>query len=287
MIHEDGTAKITDFGVAKIVSQQMTLAGTMMGTPSYMSPEQVQGGAITGRADQFSLAVIAYEVLTGEKPFAAEYLPTLLYKIVREEPAAAAAPEPHDRLRRWKTCCSKALAEDSGGPLRDLRRIHQCAGHRLQRRSPRWMPLPRGASHNMPTVGSQEGLVATVAASHRGMEETVAAVDRTLDDTMVELPREHVSEPSAPPVADRTAARTLPPPADRTISRTPPPPERTAPPPASERPAEQLPPAVPPTLPAAAPPMELKIEPVPERVCRIGRRATQGAILRWPRSAPR
>ena len=86
MIHEDGTAKVTDFGVAKIVSQQMTLAGTMMGTPSYMSPEQVQGTTITGRADQFSLAVIAYEVLTGEKPFVAEYLPTLLFKIVREEP---------------------------------------------------------------------------------------------------------------------------------------------------------------------------------------------------------
>src|SRR5690242_19198352 len=64
----------------------MTLAGTMMGTPSYMSPEQVQGGVITGRADQFSLAVMVYEALTGEKPFVAEYLPTLLYKIVREEP---------------------------------------------------------------------------------------------------------------------------------------------------------------------------------------------------------
>src|SRR5208282_2633531 len=87
MVHEDGTAKITDFGVAKIVSQQMTQAGTIMGTPSYMSPEQVQGGTISGRTDQFSLAVIVYEVLTGEKPFTADYLPTLLFKIVREDPA--------------------------------------------------------------------------------------------------------------------------------------------------------------------------------------------------------
>src|SRR5258706_13811172 len=86
MVHEDGTAKVTDFGVAKIVSQQMTQAGTIMGTPSYMSPEQVQGGAISGRADQFSLAVIAYEMLTGEKPFSADYLAARLFKIVREEP---------------------------------------------------------------------------------------------------------------------------------------------------------------------------------------------------------
>src|SRR6202163_2277499 len=86
MIHEDGSAKVTDFGVAKIVSQQMTQAGMIMGTPSYMSPEQVQGATISGRADQFSLAVIAYEMMTGEKPFTADYLPTLLFKIVREEP---------------------------------------------------------------------------------------------------------------------------------------------------------------------------------------------------------
>src|SRR5215470_4955052 len=73
MIHEDGTAKVTDFGVAKILSQQMTLAGTMLGTPSYMSPEQVEGTSIDGKADQFALAVIAYELLTGDKPFSAEY----------------------------------------------------------------------------------------------------------------------------------------------------------------------------------------------------------------------
>ncbi len=160
MIHEDGTAKITDFGVAKIVSQQMTLAGAMMGTPSYMSPEQVQGGAITGRADQFSLAVIAYEVLTGEKPFAAEYLPTLLFKIVREDPISpqrlnptlsplveavlrrALAKNPDDRYEN----CSEFIAALSTA----LNATHG------------WMPIPRGASLNMPTGGSIDGLGATI-----------------------------------------------------------------------------------------------------------------------------
>ena len=86
LIHESTLAKITDFGVAKILSQQMTQSGVMMGTPNYMSPEQVQGHAVDGRADQFSLAVIAYEILTGEKPFVADHLPSLLYRIVREDP---------------------------------------------------------------------------------------------------------------------------------------------------------------------------------------------------------
>jgi serine/threonine protein kinase len=54
LIHERALAKITDFGVAKIMSQQMTQSGVMMGTPNYMSPEQVQGHAVDGRADQFS-----------------------------------------------------------------------------------------------------------------------------------------------------------------------------------------------------------------------------------------
>ncbi|MCP5113030.1 MAG: protein kinase, partial [bacterium] len=62
----------------------MTQTGTIMGTPNYMSPEQIQGNAVDGRSDQFSLAVIAYEMLTGEKPYTADTLPTLLFKIVKE-----------------------------------------------------------------------------------------------------------------------------------------------------------------------------------------------------------
>jgi serine/threonine-protein kinase len=161
MIHEDGTAKITDFGVAKIMSQQMTLSGTMMGTPSYMSPEQVQSTPITGRADQFSLAVIVYEALTGEKPFAAEYMPTLLYKIVREDPL------PPQRLNttlnaQVETTLRKALAkvpEDRYETCTDFITALAAACNA----SPNWTPIPRGASPQMPTAGSDAELAETVA----------------------------------------------------------------------------------------------------------------------------
>src|ERR1700744_948609 len=66
MIAADGTAKITDFGIAKITaSEQFTMTGSIGGTPHYMSPEQVQGQTVDGRTDQSSLAVIAFEMLTG------------------------------------------------------------------------------------------------------------------------------------------------------------------------------------------------------------------------------
>ena len=90
MTDEDGAVKITDFGIAKITAvSNMTETRTVVGTPNYMSPEQVQGLAIDGRADQFSLAVIAYEILTGERPFTGEHLSTVVYRIVAEEPAEA------------------------------------------------------------------------------------------------------------------------------------------------------------------------------------------------------
>jgi len=86
MISESGSVKITDFGVAKILSQQLTMADTILGTPNYMSPEQIEAKKLDGRSDQFALSVISYELLTGEKPFVADSLPTLIFKIVREEP---------------------------------------------------------------------------------------------------------------------------------------------------------------------------------------------------------
>ena len=166
MIHEDGTAKITDFGVAKIVSQQMTLAGAMMGTPSYMSPEQVQGGVISGRADQFSLAVIAYEALTGEKPFVAEYLPTLLFKIVREEPLLPQRLNP-TLGPQVGSALHKALAKNAADRYENCTDFINALSTACNA-TPGWMPLPRGASLNMPTVGSQDGMGATIDDVHQG-----------------------------------------------------------------------------------------------------------------------
>src|SRR5579872_59269 len=87
MIAADGSTKVTDFGIAKITTNEhLTITGTIVGTPHYMSPEQVQGLEVDGRSDQFSLAVIVYEMLTGEKPYTGEHLTTVVYKIVAEEP---------------------------------------------------------------------------------------------------------------------------------------------------------------------------------------------------------
>src|SRR6516162_9514644 len=87
MLTADDTVKVTDFGTAKILQfgtvQQTT---HVMGTPSYMSPEQVKGRPVDGRSDIFSLGVVLYEMLTREKPFPGQSITTVIYKIVNEDP---------------------------------------------------------------------------------------------------------------------------------------------------------------------------------------------------------
>ncbi len=82
----DDTLKITDFGTAKIVQLGTTQSGHIVGTPSYMSPEQVKGKLVDGRSDLFSLGVILYELVTGEKPFPGQNVTTVIYKIVNIDP---------------------------------------------------------------------------------------------------------------------------------------------------------------------------------------------------------
>ena len=86
LLAPDDTLKITDFGTAKILQLGTTQSGHVIGTPSYMSPEQVKGKLVDGRSDIFSLGVILYELITGEKPFPGQNVTTVIYKIVNTEP---------------------------------------------------------------------------------------------------------------------------------------------------------------------------------------------------------
>ncbi len=78
--------KIADFGLARLQDSNLTTTGTVLGTPSYMAPEQVRGRSLDGRADLWALGVILYEMLTGEKAFRGESITSVIYSVVNEEP---------------------------------------------------------------------------------------------------------------------------------------------------------------------------------------------------------
>ena len=81
---KDGSLRVADFGIARIASSSKTATGTVLGTPSYMSPEQVAGKKVDGRADLFSLGVMLFEMLTGKKPFEADAIVALLFQICND-----------------------------------------------------------------------------------------------------------------------------------------------------------------------------------------------------------
>ena len=126
-----GELKITDFGIARLTDSGRTRTGVVLGTPSFMSPEQLQGRNVTGSSDLFSLAVTLFQLLTGQLPFRSDSMPGLMMRIAQEPHPRACALNPalpagldafFDRAlakepaERFETGASFALA------LRDLNR---------------------------------------------------------------------------------------------------------------------------------------------------------------------
>jgi serine/threonine protein kinase len=88
LINEEGNAKIADFGVAHLDSSNPNVEGEILGTPAYMSPEQLMGGPLDGRTDIFSLGVILYTMLSGFRPFQGNGASTICFKVVNQEPVS-------------------------------------------------------------------------------------------------------------------------------------------------------------------------------------------------------
>jgi tRNA A-37 threonylcarbamoyl transferase component Bud32 len=110
-LNDDGAVKIMDFGVARLTTASMTGTGNIVGTADYMSPEQVKGAKVDGRSDLFSVGCMLYELLAGRRPFHAENLMAIFYKITHEEANFAALPKGPD-YDDLKPILEKALAKN-------------------------------------------------------------------------------------------------------------------------------------------------------------------------------
>ena len=111
MIVEDDRVKVMDFGIARLDQSNITQSGVALGTPNYISPEQLKSQPINRRSDIFSLGVVFYEMLTKQKPFKGETISALIYSILHTTP-----PPPSeinlDVPRIFDKIIAKALSKD-------------------------------------------------------------------------------------------------------------------------------------------------------------------------------
>ena len=164
--------KVTDFGIAHMAASshsQATRVGTMIGTPHYMSPEQAMGQKVDARSDLFSVGVVMYELLTGQRPFNADSVVTLVYRIAKEEPRPIESfrnDVPSALRRIVDRCLNKEPNRryQSGAELvSDLDKLsRQLAEQAAQRGAPRLAPLRRQWSL---VVGAVVAVTMAIASS--------------------------------------------------------------------------------------------------------------------------
>jgi serine/threonine protein kinase len=202
-----GAIKVVDFGIAKLRGgQELTAFNSILGTITYMAPEQLMAGHIDGRADQFALAAITYEMLSGDMPFGSEgSIPEIAERVLRQQPAAIAGypPSVHEVLLR-----GMAKEQDKRFPnvdaffeaLRDATRPLLEAA-RVEAGPQRTPSKPAALPAASPTVPVAVPVPPVVPASPPPLPASVSA------QMVSPVPSTSPATPPAPPVAPITAER--------------------------------------------------------------------------------
>jgi len=153
-IASDGSVKIMDFGIARLQTADITGSGAIVGTPTYMAPEQITNGPITPATDLFAVGCLLYELLSYRKPFEGETVHGVLYQVLTTDPKALRAMVPSLPLALERVV-AKALnkvpedryetARHMQSALSSIRAALSGASERTARLAPRWTPLPDAA----------------------------------------------------------------------------------------------------------------------------------------------
>jgi serine/threonine-protein kinase len=144
LLDADGRIKISDFGIAKLTNEthQLTMTGSVLGSPQYLSPEQIRGEVLDGRTDLFSLGVVLYEALSGRRPFDGETLTTLVYQILHQDAAPlpplrpGLAPALPDLLGRFLAKDREVRFPDAGAAARAVAEVEAALPAALLAASP-------------------------------------------------------------------------------------------------------------------------------------------------------
>jgi serine/threonine-protein kinase len=266
ILYEGERIKVTDFGIAKLVDAEMTQSGTLLGTPSYMSPEQAMGDKLDGRSDIFSLGVCAFEMLCGEQPFPGNNVTSILYKLVHVDPIEPANLEMNGLVpQKWHEVFGKVLAkkpDDRYQTATDfVQDLEYCLGA--------WF----GAMGDQTL--SEEAAAATIKVSASAVAAaTGAAAESTAKIPVQAEPEPEVADQTAPLGAAAPPPPPPPPPAveempatilmkapnvsvkppERAVPPPPPPPPPAAPAPQEEIATVLMNAPLPPRAPAAPPP---------------------------------
>ena len=243
-------AKVLDFGIAKVEGLKMTKTGMMIGTPQYMSPEQLRGESLDGRADLYSLGVMLYEMVAGKLPFESDTLAGFMHKHLNEVPRAPTSVSPQLNISRaLESVILRCLEKDPARRIADAEELgavlEACVSPTAMPMAPLSPARPESARTGL-WLGLFGGIIVTVAAAvvlamvFRAPEKPAVKETVTVNDDADEGDGDDDTEATAGKVGgstgaltpdaqvveathdSRVVARKTPPPRDRTRGNKPP-----------------------------------------------------------------